>query len=141
MPKKKRRTRRRTRTYTKREHPLSTLVKIIAVLGCLLLIFISVLQILSAFGFSTWPLYYLGALNAIGFIATAVFLIVFGVINIVIAILLLSGYGFVEWEKKVAANWLILIALGIVTFLLGGFYGSICLIIAGVFDIIGILIR
>ena len=139
MPKKKRKTRRRTSSSS--THPLSTLVKIIAVLGCILLIFISVLQILSAFGIQSWPVYYIGALNALGVVVNAIFLIVFGVINIIIALLLLSGYGFVNWEKKVDVNWLILIALGIVTFLLGGFYGSICLIIAGVFDIIGILIK
>ena len=139
MPKKRRKTRRRT--YTKREHPLSQLVTIVAVLGCILLIFISILQILSAFGIESWPVYYVGALNALGVVVNTIFLIVFAVINIIIALLLLSGYGFIDWQKKVDVNWLILIALGIVTFLLGGFYGSICIIIAGVFDIIGLLIK
>ncbi|MHA1786432.1 MAG: hypothetical protein ACTSVE_14690 [Candidatus Helarchaeota archaeon] len=143
MTKKRRTSKSRTkrRKGASKTHELTQVVKIFTAIGCILIILTSILQIMAAFGFASFPLYNTGIVESFGLVMTAVILIIFAIINLVLAILLLAGLGLIEWEKYLAVNFLILILIGIVTILLGAFFGGACLIIAGIIDIIGLLIR
>ncbi|NHI94448.1 MAG: hypothetical protein EAX96_18300 [Candidatus Lokiarchaeota archaeon] len=134
------------RTSTKRKgssktHELTTAVKVIAVIGCILIILTSIFQILGALGFASFPLYNVGILQGLGVVIYEVVLIIFAIINIILALLLLAGFGIIDWDKYLAANFIILLVIGIVTILLGSVLGGACLIIAAILDIIGLLLR
>jgi len=137
----KKRSSTRSRRGASKTHELTTAVKVIGVIGCLLIILESVLRILAAFELAPYPLYTVGILQAFGFVVVGVIVVIFSIINIIIAILILAGFGIIDMEKYLAANFLMLLIFGIIAVILGAIFGGACLIIAAILDIIGLLLR
>ena len=138
---KKKRSSTRRRKGASKTHELTTAVKIIGVIGCILILVESIFRILATFDLAPYPLYTVGVLQAFGILVAGVIVIIFSVINIVIAILILAGFGVIDTEKYLAANFLMLLIFGIIVVILGAIFGGACLIIAAILDIIGLLLR